>query len=346
MFLFTGIVNLLHIFNFIDIGRYLGYSLLFPLPFIAFLLNKALRSSYVNLDKAERLTKLSVYGAICSIVWIIGGIIFLNEEKNLIIPVAIILYFGIFAFPTLFYIKGLSVKSFYPLFDVKTVKKLMVYGIPLYLATFAGLLSGHLDKLIVINLSDNATFAVFSVGAFQIPVFAMLSAAFSQQIFPKMIRHIEDGEEEEAKEIWLKTTKKISLITYPIILIVMFFAEEIIFFIYSYNYEGSIVLFKTYLLVALFRNNSYGILLTAKGHTKSIALLSVAILVINFIISIILYYYFGLQGIVFGTLLSTFLFTSFILFNEGMIISYLRNIVFTRSVGIFSLLILIAYFLA
>jgi O-antigen/teichoic acid export membrane protein len=344
LFVVIAFVNFLHWSDVININSYFGYSLLFPLPLIAFLLNKTLRYSYINLNEAEKLTKLSLFGALLSLVSIVIGTIYIKEHQDMVVLVAIFIYFSVFFFPALFYLKSLPVASFKLAINKKAVKQILVYGLPLYLATFAGLLSNYLDKLIVNVFTDDVTFAIFSVGAFEIPIFAMLSAAFSQQIFPKMVRLVEENDEDKAKSLWMETTKKVSLITYPVILLVMIFAEELIFFVYNKSYEASIILFKTYLLVAMFRNNSYGILLTAKGNTKLITKISIVILLLNIIFSTLLFYYFGLNGVIFGTLISTFLFTTYVLYREDMIIEYMKNILLSKKIAVLISLILIVYF--
>ena len=345
LFIVIGFVNFLHWSDVINIQNYYGYSLLFPLPLIAFLLNKTLRYSYINLNKAEKLTKLSLFGALLSLVSIVIGAFYIKEHQDLVVLVAIFIYFSVFFLPALFYLIALPVASFKLAINKEAVKQMLVYGLPLYLATFAGLLSNYLDKLIVNVSSDEVTFAIFAVGAFEIPIFAMLSAAFSQQIFPKMVRLVEEDDEDQAKSLWMETTKKVSLITYPIILVVMIFAEQIIFFIYNENYTASVILFKTYLLVALFRNNSYGILLSAKGETKTITKISLMVLLFNLMSSLTLFYFFGLKGIVFGTLIATFLMWLTYLQKEKLIKTYLRVIVGNKILLFLMILILITYFI-
>jgi O-antigen/teichoic acid export membrane protein len=338
------VLNGLQYFSIIDLGSYYGYSLLFPLPLLAFLMNKTLRYSYINLDQAERLTKFSIYGGLGSLVLVFAGMLLISSHGEYLVLVAVLVYFGIFFLPALFYLRGFVEFSFSLKLDRSSVRKMLVYGLPLYLATFTGLLTNYLDKLIVNVAADETTFAIFAVGAFEIPIFAILSAAFSQQIFPKMVRCIEDGEEKQAKSIWIATTKKVSLLTYPLILVVMFFAEEIIFLIYNENYQTSVVLFKTYLLVALFRNNSYGILLACKGDTKFITKVSAIVLLVNCVVSIILYLSIGLQGVVFGTLISTFLMFLIFLHKEKMLRSYVDKILVNKFLLPLILLILFFYF--
>lgn len=345
IFLLIGLGNILHYINIINLGPYYLYSLLFPLPLLAFLLNKALRFTYINLNEAEKLTKLSIYGALCSLVIIVLGWYALGLSAEFYIGIAIISYFSVFFFPFIFYIKNLGFALRLVSLNKGVLRNMLLYGFPLYLATFAGLFSSNLDKFIVNIFEDDATFAIFSVGAFEIPIFAMLSAAFSQQIFPNMVKFIEDGKEFQAKLLWLQTTKRVSYITYPFILTAMFFAEDLIFFIYSEDYSSSVILFKTYLLVLLFRNNNYGILLTAKGETKLITKISLFVLFTNLFASIGFYFYYGIQGIVFGTLLSTFMLWLIYLLKEEMFKDYLRIVSLDKILLVIQILILLKYFI-
>lgn len=340
-----GILHLIHFANLIDLGQYLWVGFLFPVPLFVFVLNKSLRYTYINLDKTALLTKLSAYGAVLSVILIFTLAYFLDTFTTYIILLPIVLYSGIFGLPVLFYYLKVPLQSSIASFDWAGLKKMSRYGFPLYLATFAGLLSVYLDKFIVSIFEDEATFGIFAVGAFEIPLFAMLSAAFSQQIFPSMVSSIENGNYKEAQNLWLQTTKKVSLITYPFIAVCMFFAEEIIFFIYSEDYQNSVILFKTYMLILIFRNNSYGILLTAKGETKIITIVSVSILAINLFSSLILYYFYGIQGIIYGSLISTLLMWTFYLKKEKMFGLYFHKIIMNKFLIVYTALTLLFYFI-
>jgi O-antigen/teichoic acid export membrane protein len=342
---FIGLLHLLHVANFIDLKQYFGVSFLFPLPLFFFILNQSLRYTYINLDTTALLTRLSAYGAVLSAILIFAITFSLAELTTYAVLLPVVIYSGIFGFPVLFYYIKAPVQPSKASFEWASVKKMLKYGFPLYLATFAGLLSVYLDKLIVSLFENEATFAIFAVGAFEIPLFAMLSAAFSQQIFPSMVSSIDKGNYDEAQGLWLQTTKKVSMITYPFIVICMFFADDIIYFMYSSAYEDSIILFKTYLLIALFRNNSYGILLTAKGETKIITIVSVSILGINLISSLVLYYFYGIPGIIYGSLISTLFMWSFYLNKEKMFGAYFREIIMNKTLIVLTILVLLFYFL-
>jgi O-antigen/teichoic acid export membrane protein len=345
IFFISIVINGLHYFEFINIGPYYLISLLLPLPLLSFVTNKSLRYTYINLDKTEFLTKLSFYGAIVSLIIIVICLFLFETTNGYFLAIPIVVYSAIFGVPSFFYYKELPFTTESANVSKVKVFEMLHYGFPLYLATFMGLINGYLDKLIVNIFEDEVTFAIFSVGAFEIPIFAMLSAAFSQQIFPSMVANVEEGNEIKAKSIWINTTKKVSLLTYPVLLLCMFFAEEIIFFIYSEAYSGSVILFKTYLLVALFRNNSYGILLTAKGENKVITKIAVLMLLLNGVLSILLYYYLGIKGIVFGSLFSSLFFVTIILSKEKIWKQYINKVFLNPIIGGLTILIILAYLL-
>src|SRR5690606_9977028 len=185
---------------------------------------------------------------------------------------------------------------------------------------------------------------IFSVGAMEIPVFAMLSAAFSQQTYPQLVRLMSSGQKEEAKKIWMKTTIKVSYITYYMILILMVLAKPFLFFIYSNEYGDAVVIFQIYLLVGLLRNNYYGALITASGNTKFITYYAVLTLVFNVTLSLILYSWLGINGIVYGTLMSAVVINFLQLNHEGALGLYLNKMLSNKILITLTVLILIFFY--
>lgn len=338
-------INYLHYIGLIDIGMYYGVSLLFPLPFIAFLTNKVFRYLFINQDLSKKLTTLSIYASIISLIVLLVAMWGVDYFTLNFLVWSIVIYTTIFLTTVIFYFRfaPFSFKAF--TINPGPLKEMFKYGLPLYFASFMGIMTVNLDKLIVSTLESKEIFAVFAVGAFEIPAFAMLSAAFSQQIFPRMVHLIGEDKEQQAKDLWLATTKKISLMSYPVILIAMVFAKDILFFIYSSDYGESVFLFKTYLLVALFRNNSYGILLSTKNQNKFITYYSLLTLILNVIFSISFYYWFGIKGVIYGTLISTFFYTVLILIKEDLQKEFVLKFLMDKYILILLTLILISYFI-
>jgi len=320
-------------------------SLFLPLAYFTFVINKTLRYSYIDAGEVPLHTKITLAGflitaIVLSVVWYR-----FNTLKSNYLLVGLLLYISLYAIPIGFLIFKNNLTISFKWLNKDYFVKVLKQGIPLYLATFIGVATLNMDKIIVRSFESAEVFAIFSVGALEIPIFAMLSAAFSQNIYPILVRQINSGNKKDAKELWLDTTKKVSFITYPMILILMFFAEDIIYFIYSPEYQDSVILFQTYLLIGLFRNNYYGAIITASGQTKYITLYSSMMLCFNLLFSVSLYYFLGINGVVFGTLASTIFIQFLQLRHEKLVIDYIFKVLLDKKILFLITIIVSLYFL-
>lgn len=344
--LFFGIVliaNILGYFDWVDLKEYYLLSFLLPIAYFVFVINKTLRYAYINDNKIDLHSKITLIGFVFTGIALLFSYLYFKQLAPHYLYTGVILYILIYLVPIYTLIKKgkfiITNKWINKEYFVKVLKQ----GLPLYLAVFIGTLTLNTGMLIVNTFEDIETFAIFSVGALEIPVFAMLSAAFSQKIYPELVRLVSNGEKEKAKKIWMKTTIQVSYITYPLIILLMFFAQDIIYLIYSPKYEESVFIFKTYLLIGIFRNNYYGALITASGQTKYITMYALIMLVANAIISILLYYYLGISGIVFGTLISTIIIAFFQLNHEKLLKKYFVDFLLDFKIIIMITLIILIY---
>jgi len=342
-FLIVSFANLFGYFGWIDLREYYLLSFLLPLAYFSFVINKTLRYAYINDSKIESHTNITLIGFVVSGSYLLFSYLYFEQFSEYYLYVGILLYILIYLIPVF----SLIIKGKYIItpkwINKDYFSKVLKQGLPLYLATFIGTLTLYTGMLIVNTFEDTETFAIFAVGALEIPVFAMLSAAFSQKIYPDLVRMVSSNEKEQAKKLWMKTTIQISYITYPLIILLMFYAEDIIYTIYSPKYEESIFLFKTYLLIGLFRNNYYGALITAAGQTRYITYYALIMLVSNAIISIILYFLYGIYGVVFGTLIATVIIQFLQLNHEKLIQKYFREFVMNPKILFLIVIILSLY---
>lgn len=337
------ILNLLHIFNFVDIKEYYLVSLLFPLGYLVFNLNKSLRYSYINSSLVWINTKITTIFYIPLFIIIILTYLYADYYISYYLWIGIFLYLLIFGLPIWNLMRKLKLSLRFSEVSFVEIKKMLKIGFPLYLSTFIGFMVINIAKGLVSLFESTETFAIFSVGALEIPIFAMLSSAFSQQDYPSLVRLVSENKKEEAKERWIKTTLRVSYITYPMILVLIIFAKPLIFFIYTNEYGDSVYLFQIYLLVGLFRNNYYGALITASGNTKYITYYSLLTMVFNLILSCLLYYFIGLEGIVYGTLFSTMIIAFMQLKHEGLLSLYFKRFIFNKAVLVILFAIIISF---
>jgi O-antigen/teichoic acid export membrane protein len=337
-------VNLFHYYGWINIKQYYLISFLFPIAYFSFGISKVLRYAYINEKKVKLFTKINIFFSILTLIII--GIVYFNfqEIKTYYLLVGMLLFICIFELSNTTLLNKLRLTINSKWLNKEFFLNVLGQGFPLYLATFIGTLSVNLDKSIVSFFENKETFAIFSVGALEIPVFAMLSASFSLNVYPQLVTLIHQDKKEQAKKLWIHTTTNVSYITFPMILVLMFFAKDIIYLVYSPKYEKSVFLFQTYLLMGLFRNNSYGALIAASGKTKFITMYSAMMLTFNLILSFILYKILGIEGVIIGSLASTTIIAFLQLKHEGLLKMYFKKFVLNPKIFILILLIMGYYF--
>lgn len=342
-FIVTIFVNVAAFIGWIDIKEYYLLSFLFPLAYFVFVLNKMLRYAYINDSKVKLHSNISIIGFAFTALTLIGCYLYFNQFKIYYLYIGVCLYILLFAFPLYSLIKKGKYIITFKWLNREYFFNVLKQGFPLYLATFVGALIINTDTLIINTFEDTKTFAIFSVGAMEIPIFAMLSAAFSQRIYPNLVKLVSSGQKKEAKDLWIKTTLQVSYITYPLLILLMFFAKDIIYLIYSAEYEKSVFLFKTYLLLGIFRNNYYGALITASGNAKYIFRYAVLLLVLNAFLSFFLYYLIGISGVVFGTVISTVCINLIQLNHEGILKDFFHKFLFNYKILVLIIIILLVY---
>lgn len=340
----VGLANLADFLEWIDLKTYYMLSFLMPVAYFSFVINKALRYAYIDDSNIYLHTKITIAGFVLTGLVLLCSYFFFAQIKPFYLFVGILLYILIYFTPIAALILKGNLTITNEWLTQHYIIKVLKQGLPLYLATFIGTLTLNTGMLIVNTFEDIETFALFSVGALEIPVFAMLSAAVSQRIYPDLVRLISSGEKEKAKKMWMKTTLQVSYITYPLIILLMFFAEDLIYLVYSPKYEASIIIFKTYLLIGLFRNNYYGALITASGQTKYITLYAVIMLLTNAVLSFFLYSLFGVEGVVYGTLTATIIIQLLQLNHEKIVGLYFREFLCNYKILLLITIIFVLYF--
>ncbi len=345
LFICAFFINLASYLNLIQLNDYHILSFLVPIAYFAFVLNKTLRYSYINYSKISTHTRITLISFCVSSTLLVLTWVYFSSIKYFYLYIGLLLYIALYAIPVFSLIKNINQEVFFKKLDKEYISNILKQGIPLYLATFIGVLTLNLDLMIVNALESITVFAIFSVGALEVPIFAMLSAAFSQRIYPELVRLISNNKKEEAKKLWIKTTIQITYFTYPLIILLMYFAEDIIFTIYSPKYFDAVFLFKTYLLVGVFRNNYYGALITASGNTKYITFYATIMLITNAIVSYFLYYSLGVKGVVFGTLIATFTIQFLQLRHEEIVLLYVREVLFNYKISLLLTVIILTYLL-
>lgn len=189
------------------------------------------------------------------------------------------------------------------------------YAFPLGLASVIGQISYQIDRLIVSVKFSPAIYAIYAVGAFEVPVVALIGQAVNSVLVPEIAEAYKKKDIDRITKVWGTSIRKMALIVFPSFVVILVLADLLVPLLFSTKYTDSVPLFRIYLLLMPLRIASYGLILRAIGKTKVDLYASVYYLTVNAIINIILVNILGLWGPAIGTVFSTITLAAFYIFH-------------------------------
>lgn len=187
-----------------------------------------------------------------------------------------------------------------------SMKAMVMYSLPLVSATALDTFFLQLDKIIVSSLCRPEEFAVYSNGAIEIPLVAILTGAIATVIQPDLRRHVAAGEMEAAMGLFRQAAEKSAAILLPVMLFLLVSAEPFILTLFSEKYAGSVLPFRMYLLILPVRIAYFAPMMLALGLNKMILHRSMTGLGFNLVVSIVLVRWMGYLGAIVGTIVTLY----------------------------------------
>lgn len=179
----------------------------------------------------------------------------------------------------------------------------LAYSIPLGVSSIIGMLSVQLDKFMISGFFSPEQFAIFSIGAMELPLIGILANSVNSILLP----HLNSKNPKLMGELYSAAVRKNSLIVFPLAALFYLFAQPIIVFLYGSIYAEAAVYFKIYLLILPLRVATYGIIFQAFGKTKVILLNAIFTLMLNAVLNYALINAMGMKGAAIATVIVTWL---------------------------------------
>ncbi|MBV8773931.1 MAG: oligosaccharide flippase family protein [Deltaproteobacteria bacterium] len=133
--------------------------------------------------------------------------------------------------------------------DVLALRRHLGYAAPFALWVVADIASTTMPQYLVANRFDAATFAIFSVGCLQIPFVDFVLASAGTVMMVKMGEALREGRTQEVITLWHDTTRKLGMILFPMVALLILLARELITFLFTANYSASAPLFMLWCLL-------------------------------------------------------------------------------------------------
>lgn len=291
VFLILGGTELLaNRFNNPELSKTLRWMIFYPLFTFPVLIGSAV---WVSQDKVNLNAKYNVFtGLLLSILLIISVLITRSYEAPVLVRILLPMAFLPVALFLIF--RHLPGKWDKPC--LASMWNLIKFSVPLGLATVLGTLTLQLSNLVVAMLTSPKDFAIYSIGAKEIPLIGIVTGSVGVIIMADMANKIKNGDLQKALELFRKSAILSSLFLMPIMVFLFVFADSFIDILFSNKYEMSVVPFRVYLLMLPIRIVYYGSAFIALGKTKEIMYRSIVSLVLTGMLAYLLTMWFGYVG--------------------------------------------------
>jgi O-antigen/teichoic acid export membrane protein len=181
------------------------------------------------------------------------------------------------------------------------------YGIPLALTGLAGLLGFQFDRLVVTQRFSPETFAIYAVGAVELPVAVIIQQSVNSVLLPALAACWRDGDVPGLGRLWREAIRKTSLFVLPLFVIAYVLAGDLVRVAFGARYSGSVEIFRIYLLLIPLRVATYGLISMAIGRTTMNLVASLVLLGSNVVLALALVGPLGLKGPAIATVAATVL---------------------------------------
>jgi O-antigen/teichoic acid export membrane protein len=190
-------------------------------------------------------------------------------------------------------------------FDAGLARRQLAYAAPFAIAVLIEVVQANLHLYVVSYRFDAATFAIYAVGCFSIPLVDFLMTSTGNVMMVQMRENIFNGTGATALAVWRDTTRKLALIFIPLVGALLVVAHELIVLLFTSDYERSVPVFMIWTATVLFSTLLTDAVLRVYAQTRFLILLNVIRLAlvagtIGWFLS-----KFGLLGAVLVTLVAT-----------------------------------------
>lgn len=308
--LFTFRYDIARLFNNQDLSNSLLLYAFYP--FFMFV-SQLYYTAMISLQQTRNAAKFTLFSVACDTLLTLG-IAILTKNLNYIVVGIMLSVFIQWLYARV------KISSYTRLdekhrIDISLLKQQLIFSLPLGIASIIGVVTAQLDKLIISTYFTPEQFAVFAVGAAELPFIFIIANSVNSVILPAMNKCTT---KEQISSLYNGAVRKNALLIFPLFVFCFLFATPIIRFLYSDKYIEAVKYFRIYLFSMPLRIATYGIVFQVCNRTKYIFSISVITLILNIVLSIILIRLIGMKGPALSTTIATFI-------NVSMYIGFIKS---------------------
>lgn len=170
--------------------------------------------------------------------------------------------------------------------DRALIRHQLAYTLPMAAAVLVAVTQKFFDKFLVGSFFDTEAFAVYSVGAIEVPVHAVVTSSIFAAAMPSLVKLWDDGRKDQMVALWREAVRKSSIVIYPTFFVLLVCAQDLVLLMYGEPYRVAVYPFMIYLLIMPFRVAVYGTFVRAVGRTRPVFFSALLGLVANAVFSL------------------------------------------------------------
>jgi O-antigen/teichoic acid export membrane protein len=180
------------------------------------------------------------------------------------------------------------------------------YCLPSGAASLLASLNRNVSSVIVARLLGAVELAQYAIGRFGEPVVTTLRNSISASILPEMVRKDRGTSGGTALELWQKATVINAIMLFPMIALVMRYAEPLVTMLFGASYKTAALIMQIYMLVVVRECFDFAPALRAVNRTRCLVESNVAGLLTCAASMFLLIPYAGLPGAMFAFVIASY----------------------------------------
>jgi len=129
-------------------------------------------------------------------------------------------------------------------------------------------LGSKIDQFVISNKLGLEVFAIYVVGAFQVPIYSLIQSSVNSVMLPQLTSHIANNEWDKLRQLWRASVDKISLVALPLAAFLTVFSYEFITLFFGEQYGDAAKIFLIFSLLAPIKCISFGLIFRASGKPQ------------------------------------------------------------------------------
>ncbi len=178
------------------------------------------------------------------------------------------------------------------------------FAVPVGLAGIGVILITQTDKFLINRFMGREAFAIYSVGAFQVPLANIIQSSISNVTFPMMAKYQKAGQYAELIGLWQRSLMKAVVLFFPIFVFLEVTARPFITILFTEQYADATPVFMIYLLLFLRGSIEAGAIIQVFNRTVFSVVAFFVGFVVDVILGILLYQTMGRLGVPLAALLT------------------------------------------